>query len=70
MISMWRYNARRKGLASDEQQQAQTLLNQLKARGKWPAKPDLLAWFGNKGTEWQDRQTQAIPKRRHASRRR
>ena len=30
---------------------------QLKARGKWPAKPDLLAWFGDKGSDWQDRKT-------------
>ena len=36
------------------------LLDQLKARGKWPAKPDLPAWFGDKGTEWQDRKTQAF----------
>ena len=29
----------------------------LKERGKWPAKPDLAAWFGEKGTGWQDRKT-------------
>ncbi len=46
------------GPASEEQAQASTLLRQLKARGKWPAKPDLIAWFGDKGTEWQDRKTQ------------
>ena len=45
------------GPPSEERQQAQLLLGQLKARGKWPAKPDLLAWFGGKGTEWQDRKT-------------
>lgn len=45
------------GPASDEQRQAKALLGQLKARGKWPAKPDLVAWFGEKGTEWQDRKT-------------
>jgi ATP-dependent helicase YprA (DUF1998 family) len=45
------------GPASDEQKQAQALREELKARGKWPAKPDLLAWFGGKGTEWQDRKT-------------
>ena len=27
----------------------ETLLNQLKQRGKWPAKPDLVAWYGDKG---------------------
>src|SRR5258708_9672233 len=36
---------------SDEQQEAKTLLGQLKARGKWPAKHDLLAWLGNKWTK-------------------
>ena len=46
------------GPPSEEQDQAQTLLAQLKPRGKWPAKPDLPAWFGDKGTEWQDRRTQ------------
>jgi len=45
------------GAASEEQQQAATLLGQLKAKGKWPAKPNLIAWFGDKGTEWQDRKT-------------
>ena len=48
------------GPASDEQLQAKTLLEQLKARGKWPAKPDLLAWFGDKNSEWQDRKTKAF----------
>src|ERR1019366_7923043 len=48
------------GPESDEQQQALTLLNELKARGKWPAKPDLPAWFGDKGSEWQDRKTGAF----------
>jgi DEAD/DEAH box helicase len=45
------------GPVSDEQQQAKALLQQLKAKGKWPTKPDLIAWFGNKGTDWQDRKT-------------
>lgn len=27
----------------------------LHARGKWPAKPDLDAWFGRKGTSWKGR---------------
>ena len=45
---------------SDEQRQAMTLLDELKARGKWPAKPDLPTWFGEKGGEWQDRGTGAF----------
>ena len=45
------------GPVSDEQKQARTLLDQLRSRGKWPAKSDLPGWFGEKGTEWQDRTT-------------
>lgn len=48
------------GPESDEQRQAKTLLDELKARGKWPAKPDLPTWFGEKGGEWQDRGTGAF----------
>jgi ATP-dependent helicase YprA (DUF1998 family) len=45
---------------SEEQQQALALLEQLKARGKWPAKPSLARWFGDKGSDWQDRSTGAF----------
>lgn len=48
------------GPKSEEQQQAQHLLEQLKARGKWPAKPDLATWFGEKGSRWQDSKTGAF----------
>lgn len=48
------------GPPSDQEQEARLLLGQLKARGKWPAKPDLLAWFGGKGTDWRDRKTGAF----------
>jgi hypothetical protein len=48
------------GPASDDQKQARTLLSELKARGKWPAKSDLLAWFGDKGTQWQDSKSGAF----------
>ena len=41
----------------DEKAQAFKLLNALKDRGKWPAKPDLMAWFGEKGGSWQNRKT-------------
>jgi DEAD/DEAH box helicase len=41
----------------EEQKEAQRLLQALKERGKWPAKPDLAAWFGEKGTGWADRKT-------------
>ncbi|ADJ29891.1 DEAD/DEAH box helicase [Nitrosococcus watsonii] len=41
----------------EEKEQAVKLLDALKERGKWPAKPDLKAWFGEKGSAWQDRKT-------------
>ncbi len=40
-----------------EQAEAGQLLEALKEKGKWPAKPDLEAWFGVKGSGWQDRRT-------------
>jgi hypothetical protein len=41
----------------EQRQEAQRLLQALKERGKWPAKPDLAAWFGEKGSRWQDAKT-------------
>lgn len=35
-------------------QEARRLIDNLQARGKWPAKPDLRAWFGQHGSRWQD----------------
>lgn len=46
------------GPDSDEQQEAARILSELKSRGKWPAKPSLVDWFGQKGSPWQDRKTQ------------
>ena len=41
-----------------EKAEAQRLLRQLKDKGKWPAKPDLAAWFlGKKGHFWKDSKT-------------
>lgn len=45
---------------SDEQAEAQRLLQALKERGKWPAKPDLAAWLGEKGSRWQNAKTGAF----------
>ncbi|MEF2144175.1 MAG: DEAD/DEAH box helicase [Desulfovibrionaceae bacterium] len=42
---------------SEEQQEAQRLLQALRERGKWPAKPSLAAWFGDKGSRWQNSKT-------------
>lgn len=33
---------------------AQRLIDELQKRGKWPAKPDLVKWYGKKSTRWQD----------------
>jgi ATP-dependent helicase YprA (DUF1998 family) len=46
--------------ASPEQAAALKLVNALKLRGKWPAKPDLLAWFGKSGSRWQDHKSGAF----------
>jgi ATP-dependent helicase YprA (DUF1998 family) len=37
--------------------EAKELMETLKAKGKWPAKADLKAWFGEKGSDWKDRRT-------------
>jgi ATP-dependent helicase YprA (DUF1998 family) len=39
---------------SPHQTQAARLIENLRSRGKWPAKPDLQAWYGSKGQRWQD----------------
>jgi ATP-dependent helicase YprA (DUF1998 family) len=39
--------------SSEMQKQAQELKAELKARGKWPAKEDLAAWYGPSGSRWQ-----------------
>ena len=36
---------------------AQRLKQTLKEHGKWPAKPDLTAWLGEKGSKWRDSKT-------------
>ena len=41
----------------EEQENAQRLLQDLKRHGKWPAKPDLVAWLGEKGSRWQNSRT-------------
>ena len=39
---------------SPQQAAADALVSALKERGKWPAKPDLVSWYGKKGSRWQD----------------
>ena len=43
--------------SAEQHAQARELLAHLKSRGKWPAKPSLVAWFGTKGGDWQNRKT-------------
>ena len=43
-----------RGPESPQQEAAKVLVCELKKRGKWPSKPDLIAWYGEKGTRWQD----------------
>ena len=45
------------GPASPEQAAAELLVRELKQRGKWPAKPDLMGWYGETGSRWQDSKT-------------
>ena len=46
-----------RGPASPQQAAADALVFELKKRGKWPAKPDLLTWYGKKGMRWRDAKT-------------
>lgn len=39
--------------------EAQRLVAALKERGKWPAKDDLLAWYGRRNQHWRDAKTGA-----------
>ena len=34
---------------------ADALIQNLQARGKWPAKPDLLTWYGTQNSRWTER---------------
>ncbi|WP_419916700.1 DEAD/DEAH box helicase [Candidatus Poriferisodalis sp.] len=39
--------------SGNEAQRAKKLIEELRHHGKWPAKPDLATWFGEKGSRWQ-----------------
>ncbi|MCA9694663.1 MAG: DEAD/DEAH box helicase, partial [Myxococcales bacterium] len=43
------------GTASPQQEAAEALVRALKERGKWPAKPDLIGWYGTKGKRWRNK---------------
>lgn len=42
---------------SPVQAQSEQLVNELKRRGKWPSKPDLMKWFGKSGARWYNEKT-------------
>jgi ATP-dependent helicase YprA (DUF1998 family) len=48
------------GPASPRQERAARLIENLRSRGKWPAKPDLQAWFGQSGQRWQNREGEFV----------
>lgn len=39
---------------------ASKLKDELKSRGKWPAKPDLSAWFGAKNSPWESKEKKPL----------
>jgi Lhr-like helicase len=41
-------------LPREQRQRAENLCKALQKRGKWPQKPDLRAWYGQKNTRWRD----------------
>ena len=41
----------------ESREQAQRLIRELDDRGRWPAKSNLKAWYGAKGTRWQNAST-------------
>lgn len=42
------------GPSSDTQRQAKRLIDILQAKGKWPSKPHIRAWYGASGQHWQN----------------
>lgn len=56
-----RFQELSEGPESEERDAAEALVSKLKERGKWPAKPDLLKWYGKKGERWFDKNNR--PKR-------
>ena len=42
-------------ISTADAEEAQRLIDELEARGKWPAKADLRSWFGTPGSKWSNR---------------
>ena len=45
-------SAMEEGVSPEEAAVARTLIEELQTRGKWPAKPDLLNWYGARNSRW------------------
>lgn len=43
--------------SSADHSRSKALIEELKTRGKWPSKPDLLSWYGKPSSRWQDSKT-------------
>lgn len=61
LVPIGKYYVRNLELAqeqtSPQQAAAEALVSELKKRGKWPAKPDLIGWYGKKGARWRDKKS-------------
>ena len=61
LVPIERYYVRNLKRAQDpefpEREAAETLVRELKKRGKWPVKPDLVGWYGEKNSRWRDSRT-------------
>ena len=55
-----RYLEKASGPSSEEQKAAEKLVQEFQRRGKWPAKPDLLTWYGKKNSRWRNAKTGAF----------
>lgn len=40
--------------ANPDSASSKALIEELRSRGKWPSKPDLVAWYGKPSSRWQD----------------
>jgi len=46
--------------SNPKQQEALYFINELKERGKWPGKSDIVSWYGKDGSRWQDKNGQFL----------
>ena len=48
------HNLELAGSENSSQEEAERLVRELRQRGKWPAKPDLINWYGRTRERWKD----------------